>query len=165
MGVDDSERIGGDRVPLGTHRAQVIDELVRGISAEESRARRRAVLRRNAKMLGVVLLLVSVVLFLDPKARRSDWTTTLLMVALAAPFLVIEYHRLKPRAAVTREQAERLAPAGPACARCGEVPIEGMAVCPSCRNLLRPWAVLVPSAAVLLLLLLAVLYRHGAFQS
>ena len=163
--MGDPQPIHGDRVPLGTHRAQVIDELIRGITPEESRARRRAVLRRDAKMLGVVVLLVTVVFLLDPKAQLSDWTGTILMMALASTFFVIEYRRLKPRAPVTREEAERLAPAGPACARCGEVPIAAMPVCPACRNLLRPWAVLLPSAAVLLLLLLAVLYRHGAFQS
>src|SRR5262249_13912687 len=69
------------------------------------------------------------------------------------------------RPPITQEEAERLAPAGPACARCGEVPIAGMSVCPSCRNLLRPWVILVGSTVVLLLLLLGVLYRHGAFQS
>jgi len=145
----------------------VIADLVRGISPEESRLRRRVVLRRGALMLAF-LLMGLVGLLLDPNGWKfSDliWNPAVPIAAATVPFFVIEFRRLGPRVPMTQEEAERLAPAGPVCARCGEVPIAGMSVCPSCRNLLRPWAILAPSAVVLLLMLLAVLYRHGAFQS
>jgi len=107
-------------------------------------------------------------LVLDPKGwKPSDllWNPVLLMGAAATPFFVIEYRRLGSRPPIALEQAERLGLAGQACARCGEVPLRGIPVCPSCWNLLRPWAVPVWTTVVLLLLLLAVFYRHGAFTS
>ena len=145
----------------------VIADLVRGISPEESRLRRRVVLRRGALMLALLLMGLTTFVF-DPEGwKPSDllWSPAVFIAALVAPFLIIEFRGLRPRAPITQEEAERLARAGPACARCGEVPIAGMSVCPSCRNLLRPWPILVGSAVVLLLMLLPVLYRHGAFQS
>jgi len=159
--------VNGAHVPLGTHRAKVIADLVGGITQEESRARRRFVLRRGALMFAFIAigLIASI---LDPNGwTLSDllWSPVVFIAAVTVPFLIIEHRRLRPRAPLTQEEAERLAPAGRVCARCGEVPIAGMSVCPSCRNLLRPWAILVGSAVVLLLMLLAVLYRHGAFQS
>ncbi len=105
---------------------------------------------------------------LDPQGwKPSDllWNPVVLLALAALLFLAIEFRRLGPRLPITQAEAERLAPSGPACARCGEVPVLGMSVCPSCRHLLRPWLIVVPSALVLLAMLLAVLYRHGAFRS
>jgi hypothetical protein len=158
----------GTHLPLGTTRTDVIDRLVGGVTPNEATVARRALLRLWAKGIALLVVALGVVVVLDLASGKGAgeifWGHPFLfLVAPLVPVSVaIQYRRLKPRPPMSLQAAEMLAAPGPACPRCGEVPLKGALICPSCHNLLRPLMVVLPGALVLLGALLVLLYRRGA---
>jgi len=158
----------GAHMPWGTRREDVVASLIRGITPEEASASRSGFLRTSAKIVGALAVSAYVVIAFDKNQKPADiffnnWFV--LLGAAIVPFgLPIQYFRIRPRNPVTAETAELLAPSDPPCSRCGELPLRGTPVCASCHNLLRPFGVIVPAAIILLIALIVLLYRHGAFS-
>jgi hypothetical protein len=158
----------GTHSPLGTRRAGVIEQLVRGVTPDEATAARRALLRFWGKGIALLVVALGVVVVLDPAsgegASELFWAHPFmfLTVPVALVSVAIQYRRLKARPPMSLEAAEMLAIPGPPCRRCGEVPVKGTPICPSCHNLLRPVVVALPGALILLVALLVLLYRRGA---
>ena len=159
----------GTHQPLGTRRAEVIARLVRGLTPAEANLARRTLLHIWGKVIGLMAIAMAVVVILDLEtgepADEIFWSHPFLFIAgaLVPLFAAINYRRVKPAAPMTLETAEMLAPAARPCSRCGEVPLTGTPVCPSCMSVLRPLVVVLPGALMLLTALLVMLYRRGAF--
>jgi hypothetical protein len=130
---------------------------------------RRALFQTWGKLIGLMGIALAVVVILEFKrGQRADeifWKHPFFFLgaALVPMFAAVHYWRVKPSAPMTLEAAEILAAPDRPCSRCGEVPLRGTPICPSCRSVLRPLVVVLPGALILLVALLVMLYRRGAF--
>jgi hypothetical protein len=164
-----SGRLSGDHLPIGTTRPEVIQGLVRGITPDEAREARTALLKSFSKIGALVVIAVAIVVALERDSSNGIldilWSHPLLILAtpVVPVCLVIQYRRLRPRAPMTLEAAEAFAPPGTRCPRCDEIPLSGAPICPRCHNLLRPLVVVLPGALLLVGALLVLLFRRGAF--
>ena len=147
----------------------MIQGLVRGITPEEARQQRKALVRVGSKIGALLVIALAVVVVLEVQSGSIIidifWSYPFFILGLlAAPVsIVIQYRRLRPSAPMTLEAAEALTPPGSPCPRCADIPLRGTAVCPTCGTLLRPVIAVLPGALLLLGALLVLLYRRGAF--
>jgi hypothetical protein len=155
---------------LRNRRTDVVERLVRGLSPQAVREQRRKLLWLRGKHYGVLVVALGALALIESTQGRpaslfvSRHPFMLLIAALAPLASVLEYLRIKPMSPVNRELAEMSVPPGSPCPRCGEVPLSGALVCPSCRKVLRPLRAFLPAVAGLLIALLIILYRGGVFS-